>query len=616
MGFKEKIKITMRGFKLLHRLVPGLILFSSLYRILDALLPFITIYMSGRILTALAEKATLKELLFLAGITVLLNLAVNLIKSLMGRGEQYFHQVLWNVCETPLYEKIRQMDYEKAEDAAVYERLQKIELLRFTNGLGLPRLYWCLSEGISGVFTVAFSIALTAGAFLSRPVNPPEYLAFLFSPWCTLLIIALILLKVGADMYRVTALTRAMGKNMGEFADSNRIAMYYMDYIQNYKAGKDLKLYHMKGMLKQEIDSRMDFIVSARKKYQQIEAKYECLGVFCTTAFDALIYGYTALKALFGSFGVGSIVQYAGAISRFGMGVSTVMENAAMFLVNAEPLKELFDFLDIPDKKYKGSLSVEKRSDHEYEIEFCDVSFRYPGTEQNVLNHLNLKFRIGQKLAVVGMNGSGKTTMIKLLCRLYDPTEGKITLNGIDIKKYSYDEYLNLFSVVFQDFKLFSFTMAENVAAGTEFDEEKVIKYLEKVGLGERLARCPKGILTPIYKDFEEEGVEISGGEAQKIAMARALYREAPFIILDEPTAALDPISEFEVYSRFNEIVEEKTAVYISHRLSSCRFCDDIAVFDRGRLIQRGSHEELLKAEEGMYFELWNAQAQYYQLML
>ena len=215
-------------------------------------------------------------------------------------------------------------------------------------------------------------------------------------------------------------------------------------------------------------------------------------------------------------------------------------------------------------------------------------------------------------MAVVGMNGSGKTTMIKLLCRLYDPTEGEIMLNDIDIKKYDYDEYMSIFSVVFQDFKLLSFTLGQNVAASTEYDGVKTENCLNMAGFGDRLSDMQKGLETALYKDFEEDGVEISGGEAQKIAIARALYKDAPFIVLDEPTAALDPIAEYEIYSKFNEIVGNKTAIYISHRLSSCRFCNDIAVFHEGELIQRGSHDTLIADENGKYYELWNAQAQYY----
>ena len=224
-----------------------------------------------------------------------------------------------------------------------------------------------------------------------------------------------------------------------------------------------------------------------------------------------------------------------------------------------------------------------------------------------------MKFQLGKRLAIVGKNGSGKTTFIKLLCRLYDPTEGEIRLNGVDIREYDYEEYLKLFSVVFQDFKLFAFSLGQNVATAMEYDREKAEQCLVKAGFAERLKGMPKGTDTALYKDFESEGVEISGGEAQKVALARALYKDAPIVVLDEPTAALDPVAEAEVYTKFNELIGDKTAVYISHRLSSCQFCDEIAVFEEGAVVQRGSHEELLREGNGLYLELWTAQAQYYK---
>ena len=212
-----------------------------------------------------------------------------------------------------------------------------------------------------------------------------------------------------------------------------------------------------------------------------------------------------------------------------------------------------------------------------------------------------------------GFLESGKTTFIKLLCRLYDPTEGQILLNGIDIRKYNYEDYRNIFSVVFQDFKLLPLPLGENVAASPTPDRERVLDCLKKAGFSDTLATWKDGIDTYLYKDLKEDGVNVSGGEAQKIAIARTLYKDAPFIILDEPTAALDPIAEAEIYTKFNEIVEDKTAIYISHRLSSCRFCDNIAVFHEGNMIQQGNHDTLLADKNGKYHELWYAQAQYYQ---
>ena len=243
-------------------------------------------------------------------------------------------------------------------------------------------------------------------------------------------------------------------------------------------------------------------------------------------------------------------------------------------------------------------------------LECKALTKRYGG--KSALEGVELSIEPGRIVGLLGPNGSGKTTFIKLLCRLYDPTEGVILLNGIDIRKYRYDEYMDIFSVVFQDFRLLALPLGQNVAACTGYDAARVTDCLQKAGFGERLAAMPQGLDTALYQELDENGVTVSGGEAQKIAIARALYKDAPFIILDEPTAALDPVAEAEIYAKFNEIAGDKTAIYISHRLSSCRFCDEIAVFSDGRVIQQGTHETLLAQETGKYAELWHAQAQYY----
>ena len=218
---------------------------------------------------------------------------------------------------------------------------------------------------------------------------------------------------------------------------------------------------------------------------------------------------------------------------------------------------------------------------------------------------------IERRLAVVGRNGSGKTTFIKLLCRLYDVDEGETLINGINIKEYTRDSLNNLYSVVFQDYKILSLTVADNISASDECDKAKLYSALEKANIKDRIEAMPQKEKTYLYKDLDKSGVEISGGEAQKLALARALYKDSPIVILDEPTAALDPIAENEIYSRFNSFIENKTAIYISHRLSSCAFCDRIAVFDNAELVEKGTHNELVSAN-GKYAELWNAQASYY----
>ena len=292
--------------------------------------------------------------------------------------------------------------------------------------------------------------------------------------------------------------------------------------------------------------------------------------------------------------------------------MDTLIECIGTLRENTPFMRTTFEFLDIPNSMYQGSLTTEKRSDRQYDVEFRDVSFKYPGSEIWALRHVNMKFKVGKRLAIVGENGSGKTTFIKLLCRLYDPQEGQILLNGIDIRKYNYRDYMDVFAVVFQDYQLIAQSLGSNVAGSAVYDEEKARKALIDAGFGDRLETLPDGLNTQLFKEFGEDGVEVSGGEAQKIAIARALYKDAPFIILDEPTASLDPMAEAEIYSKFNDISGDKTAIYISHRLSSCIFCDEIAVFHDGAVIQQGTHQELLADTGGKYHALWHAQAQYY----
>lgn len=250
----------------------------------------------------------------------------------------------------------------------------------------------------------------------------------------------------------------------------------------------------------------------------------------------------------------------------------------------------------------------------EYLIEFHDVCYRYLKQEKNAVDHLNITLHPGEKLAVVGLNGAGKTTMIKLLLRLYDPTEGYITLNGIDIRRFKRQDYYRLFSPVFQNIEVLAFPISENISmkAAEDTDRDRAIDAAVEAGLGDKIHSLPQGIDSELLKIVDEEGVDLSGGEKQKLALARALYKAAPVVVLDEPTSALDALAEQQLYERFNHMIGEKSAVYISHRLASTRFCDKVAMFVDGKMIECGSHEELMTMG-GEYAHMFEMQAQYYQ---
>lgn len=300
----------------------------------------------------------------------------------------------------------------------------------------------------------------------------------------------------------------------------NRVFLFFgKELYMNPEKAKDVRIYSQNTVAEKMLDK----LISHEKENQSDIVKmalYPAIAQIIIVFANAVCYLFVASKALFGAFGVGNIVQYVAVLSRLGEGLQELMYLLSDNEVYCTHLQNLFAYLDLPNHMYQGSLTVEKRDDNEYYVEFKNVSFQYPNADAYALKHVNLKFKVGEKLAVVGMNGSGKTTFIKLMCRLYDPTEGEILLNGVNIKKYDYNEYTSIFSVVFQDFRLFSFSLGQNVSASASYDEDKVIECLKKAGFAERLNSLPNKLSTFLYKDIDADGVEISGGEAQKLALA------------------------------------------------------------------------------------------------
>ncbi|MDD4295971.1 MAG: ABC transporter ATP-binding protein [Ruminiclostridium sp.] len=611
---KKDLKILSRGYKIIFSIDTMLISLNVISAILEAVYPFIIIYMGAEILNALSRGDNLNHIYFLLAITLVSNFLTQQIKQFVARTINVKNQIFEHKFLMLLNNKTLDMDYGSIENPGTHIKRQRIDDIRRVGGGGIWKLVYQSRDAVSGIFTVITSIAVTYKAFFIYNSTPQNNLIdIITSPLSSIILLVFIAVNTWITIYFNTVSTEKTHKTWDEAVTQNRVLVYILaKYINTYHAGKDIRLYNQKQMITAKYDKTLDNFVRIFSKMERNQIKYTNINTVMSSVIEWIVYIFIGIRAIYGLIGLGDLFKYITAINQFSRGLTEFLNSFNALRVNNQYLEVLYEFLDIPNEKYHGTLTTEKRADNDYELEFHNVSFRYPGTETYALKNLNLKFNIGQHTAVVGMNGSGKTTMIKLLCRLYDPTEGEITLNGIDIKKYEYAEYLNIFSVVFQDFKLFSFPLGQNVAASVDYDNTQAEKCLEMAGFKDRYKEMQKGLDTPIYKDFEEDGIEISGGEAQKIALARALYKDAPFIVLDEPTAALDPIAEFEIYSKFNQIVGDKTAVYISHRLSSCRFCDDIAVFHEGELIQRGNHDSLLSDKDGKYYELWNAQAQYY----
>ena len=615
LSIREAFKLNFRAIRLICRADPRLILSQTLASTWKSITPYVGIYLSARIIGELAGARDPRRLQYLVLLTLGSTVIIALISALLARWQ-------YTVQSNRLYktlmifsEKYLSMDYADLQAPRTLEIRSQIEQMRTGGGWGITKITFQLEQLATHFFSLLAGLSLTITLFThSVPASAGVY-TLLNHPLAILLIVAVMLLvTILTPAFSVKASKyMAQGNNTHNFG--NRLFGFYGYAITDKRHAPDARIYRYDRIA--SIHNNNKHAVFHSRGYFAKLARgpmglYKTAASAVSVVFTAITYLFVCLKAWAGAFGVGEVTQYVASITKVFSGFSGLLSILGEMRTNAEFLAIEFEFLDIPNSMYQGSLTVEKRLDRDYEIEFRNVSFKYPGAENYSLRNVSMKFNIGQRLAVVGQNGSGKTTFIKLLCRLYDPTEGEILLNNIDIRKYNYPDYLSIFSIVFQDFRLFAFTLGENIAGTLRYDEAKVTDALIKAGFGDRLKEMPKGLGTYLYKNFDQEGVDLSGGEAQKIALARTIYKDAPFIILDEPTAALDPIAEAEVYSKFNDIIEDKTAIYISHRLSSCKFCDEIAVFDNGQIVQQGTHAELLKEETGKYHELWYAQAQYY----
>jgi ABC-type multidrug transport system, ATPase and permease components len=598
---RSGLKGALKVYKLLYDTDKLVVILQFIAALLRAIKPYIVLFATVYILDGFIKGYAFENLFYIALGAVFLYFAVDLLESYIDK----IHQVRNDVCVSRIYMtkegKNMTLDYQLLESPAVNNIKARIERDNHW-GSGFWNASFFLRELLDSFFGFIVGTAVIITFFLNNDIS--EGIGFLLILLAFTGITSIVYSKV-----LQAKLTEHLNTENPKYDTKYQFYFVYGSAISNIL--KTARIYNVKkllsGYLEEDERRQNDFC----KVYTRYTGASGFVGALTSGILTVSSYLFIVARAVVGVISVSNVVQYAGTI--YNMVNSFYRLSAAItnLVWQTERIQGMLEFMEIENVLHKGTLPVEKRRDNQYAIEFHNVSFKYPGSDDYSLRNFSIKLNIGQKLAIVGMNGSGKTTMIKLLCRLYDPTEGMITLNGIDIKKYDYAEYISIFSVVFQDFKMFSFRLSENIACSTEVDSERMAKVIDMVGLSKRTEKMQSGFDTYLYNDFDK-GVEISGGEAQKVALARALYKNAPFIVLDEPTAALDPIAEFEIYSKFNEIVGDKTAIYISHRLSSCRFCDDIAVFHDGELIQRGNHDTLLSDRNGKYYELWNAQAQYY----
>lgn len=603
MSFRESMKSFWGYYSMTikdHRLLPLVMLINVLA---GSTAIFGNLYLYSKILDAITQGQYREAF----DLSLLMILAVRLGMGCLVQATEQVISVWSNTSGDEMREKLSRkmldMEYQKAEDGKTREFIRALRMHEDRyggTGYIISTTMYMLREAAASIY----ALVCVAMMFWKVPVGEKGF----FNSWYSGVLLAVCYGILFSISYRIQKKVSAKSIELDQsIMEGNAVFKYAAQNVIDYRNGKDIRIFHLYPMIEKLLRSiGLEQIEIWSFWNGKCQAGITCL----MQAVMALAYVYVGGKAMSGAISIGSVLMYAGAINQLSTSVAGCIRLYGECVNRMSYMGKLKEFLDTPDMEYDGTLPVEKRDDARYEICFEDVTFTYPGTEKPALDHVSLKFEIGSRTALVGKNGSGKTTLIKLLCRLYEPDSGRILLNGIDIRYFEYKEYVQLFSVVFQDFHLFAYPIGENIAGSRHVDEERAWDALEKAGMKERVMEMEDKLDTLLYKNTGE-GVEISGGEAQKLALARALYKDAPFVVLDEPTAALDPFAEAEVYEHFKELVRDRTSIYISHRMSSCKFCDEILVLDEGKIAERGTHSELLE-RNGIYAGLYRTQAQYY----
>ncbi len=567
-----------------------------------AVLPFVNILVLPLIIDELLGERNVNTLLFYAAVIVIGNAVLNMLSSFLDITMQKYDERMTNYFTEEMSCRIMELDFQHTEDKQALDQAE-----RARTGMS-----W-YSGGVHGICTqfgnVASNAVTIAGVVVLIAVHAP----LLF--WLTLVLLVVnTLVKAKQNQIEI--------KHYNALSGINRAFSYLGWELTDFKYGKDIRLYGAQEMMVEKWETYSDKNTKHWGGQATENLPYNLLMMLTGLIRDVGSYLYLGILAIAGRITIGTFSQMISASATFNGSLSGLMYAVQEISKRCNYAYEYIKFMEYPAAIEKGNRQVEEKP---HIIEFKNISFTYPNTDVKVLDKVSLTLKQGEHLSVVGLNGAGKTTFVKLLCRLYDPTEGEILLDGVNIKEYEYNDYMRLFSPVFQDFKLFAFSIADNIlldGAGIvdkvadttgKMDSVSLDALIEQVGLSEKVASLEQGTDTRLFKYFDENGIEPSGGEQQKIAIARALYKQSPVVILDEPTAALDPVAEYEIYRQFDELVGGKTAIYISHRLSSCQFCHRIAVFAEGGIKEYGTHEELLRMTGGIYAKMFAAQAQYYQ---
>lgn len=560
--------------------------------IVQAFSTFIPLIFTRLILNTLTEDYDLKKVLIYSGAFAMATFLQWLVSTVLGMEDRKNLEILTKKCNGVLGREIMKIPYYRLEDPVMKNYITLAE----SGG----NFYTVLEYFTGMVQAFVKTIGLCA---IVLTLNP---------------LILIVVVAVAAVRFLVNGMLRKYRNNWRErHAPVERKMNYLLDAFKNLSFGKEIRAAHLEDWFCEKTTEY--FKEHEEPLYNEKSAKEKRIDGFISAVMiiqDAVVYIILAYAVVFGNMGIGDFSMYLSSVGTFStslMGLFGCVSNLLSEGLFAKDFRYCVSFFDEENSK-AGYISDEliPNVNDSLEIEFRNVSFHYPSIDKLVLRNISIIIKPHETLTIVGLNGAGKTTFVKLLCRLYEPTEGEILINGINIASIPYDRYYKLLSVVFQDFKLFPFTVRENIQLSTKGNSERLSESIRESGLASKIDSLPDGVNTMVFKEFDEKGIEFSGGEGQKMAIARAIYKNAPIVILDEPTSALDPIAEYDIYQHFNSLSKGKNTIYISHRLSSSRFTDNVAVFADGILAEYGNHNELMKIEDGIYRNMFTTQAQYY----
>lgn len=490
-----------------------------------------------------------------------------------------------------LAKKIISLDYHYSEAPDYQDKLHTVWIGVSSNDNGVEAIYHKTFTLLSLLLSITFYIIIIS--------NLSYY------------VLLAIIVSVIVTFFITKYIRTLFYKHKDEIAHASRRMDYYRKTSQDFSFGKDIRLFNLKDKLINRYDIFIGSYLSVFRKIHNKEYFVGLTELIFILIKDGLTYGILVSKFISKDITMGDFSMYLGATLVLSSTLTTIVNDLSTIYGESMYVSDYFVFLEKNMNENSGTKkAIEKVT---LDIEFKNVSFKYPGSDKYIVKNLNLKINKGEKIAIVGINGAGKTTLIKLLTRLFDINEGEILINGINIKEFDLQEYYKMFSVVFQNVNTYAYTVRENIAISNDREnDKKVIDTLKRVGLKDKIFSYDKGLDQIMLKVINEDGIELSGGENQKLSIARALYKDANMIIMDEPTASLDALAEEAIYRDFNDLVQDKTAIYISHRLSSTKFCDRIILLGEEGILEEGNHDELMNIK-GEYYHMFVTQGKYYQ---